>query len=90
MPYCFIGRKVVSHIFLGFKHLLMEPVQFDLTCAFFFQMGGEKPPASLITGHQPICQQNQSIQENYNTPVEHTPGNPPTQLWKESRLMACW
>ena len=26
----------------------------------------------------------QSFQENYNTPVEHTPGNPPTQLWKES------
>ena len=24
------------------------------------------------------------FQENYNTPVEHTPGNPPTQLWKES------
>ncbi len=24
------------------------------------------------------------IQENYNTPVEHTPGNPPSQLWKES------
>ena len=24
------------------------------------------------------------IQENYNTPVEHTPGNPPAWLWKES------
>ena len=24
------------------------------------------------------------IQENYNTPLEHTPGNPPGQLWKES------
>ena len=24
------------------------------------------------------------VQENCNTPVEHTPGNPPTQLWKES------
>ena len=24
------------------------------------------------------------IQQNYNTPVEHTPGNPPSQLWKES------
>ena len=22
--------------------------------------------------------------ENYNTPLEHTPGNPPTQLWKDS------
>ena len=28
--------------------------------------------------------QKASLQENYNTPVEHTPGNPPTQLWKES------
>ncbi len=25
-----------------------------------------------------------TFQENYNTPVEHTPGNPPSQLWKES------
>ena len=25
-----------------------------------------------------------SFQENYNTPVEHTPGNPPSPLWKES------
>ena len=24
------------------------------------------------------------IQESYNTPLEHTPGNPPTQLWKDS------
>ena len=24
------------------------------------------------------------IHENYNTPLEHTPGNPPGQLWKES------
>ena len=24
------------------------------------------------------------IQENYNTPIEHTPSKPPTQLWKES------
>ena len=24
------------------------------------------------------------IQKNYNTPLEHTPGNPPTQLWKDS------
>ena len=24
------------------------------------------------------------IQESYNTPLEHTPGNPPSQLWKES------
>ena len=23
------------------------------------------------------------FQESYNTPLEHTPGNPPTQLWKE-------
>ncbi len=28
-----------------------------------------------------------SFQENYNTPVEHTRGNPP-RLWKESRLIA--
>ena len=27
---------------------------------------------------------NVRLQENYNTPVEHTPGNPPSQLWKES------
>ena len=25
-----------------------------------------------------------SIQESYNTPLEHTPGNPPTQLWNDS------
>ena len=25
-----------------------------------------------------------TVQENYNTPPEHTPGNPPSQLWKES------
>ncbi len=25
-----------------------------------------------------------SFQENYNTPLEHTPVNPPGQLWKES------
>ena len=25
-----------------------------------------------------------TFQENYNTPLEHTPGNPPTQLWKDS------
>ena len=24
------------------------------------------------------------VQESYNTPLEHTPGNPPTQLWKDS------
>ena len=24
------------------------------------------------------------LQENYSTPPEHTPGNPPSQLWKES------
>ena len=24
-----------------------------------------------------------SVQENCNTPLEHTPGNPPSQLWKE-------
>ena len=24
------------------------------------------------------------FQESYNTPLEHTPGNPPTQLWKDS------
>ncbi len=23
------------------------------------------------------------LQESYNTPLEHTPGNPPSQLWKE-------
>ena len=26
----------------------------------------------------------QNLQENYNTPVEHTPGNTPSPLWKES------
>ncbi len=30
------------------------------------------------------------IQENYNTPLEHTLDNPPGQLWTESRLIACW
>ena len=31
------------------------------------------------------------LQENCNTPPEHTPGNPPSQLWKESlySLIAC-
>ena len=28
--------------------------------------------------------QQQMFQENYNTLVEHTPGNPPSPLWKES------
>ena len=31
-----------------------------------------------------ISQIGLSIQQNYNTPVEHTPGNPPSPLWKES------
>ena len=26
------------------------------------------------------------LQESFNTPLEHTPGNPPTQLWKDSPL----
>ena len=33
------------------------------------------------------------IQENYNTPLEHTPTNPPGQLWKESHyslLVKVW
>ncbi len=30
------------------------------------------------------------IQGSYNTPLEHTPTNPPRELWKESRLIACW
>ena len=30
------------------------------------------------------------IQEKYNTPLAHTPGNPPGQLWKESHEIACW
>ena len=25
-----------------------------------------------------------NYQESFNTPLEHTPGNPPTQLWKDS------
>ena len=25
-----------------------------------------------------------NVQKSYNTPLEHTPGNPPTQLWKDS------
>ena len=25
-----------------------------------------------------------NFQEKYNTPLEHTQGNPPSQLWKES------
>ena len=39
MPYCFIGRKVVSHIFLGFKHLLMEPVSIWLDLRILFSNG---------------------------------------------------
>ena len=27
---------------------------------------------------------NSRFHENYNTPLEHNPGNPPSQLWKES------
>ena len=30
------------------------------------------------------CKRKEIFQENYNTPVEHTPGNPPSPLWKES------
>ena len=37
-------------------------------------------PNSYTRNHQ----HDSGIQENYNTPLEHTPGNPPGQLWKES------
>ena len=30
------------------------------------------------------------VQENYNTPIEHTPGKPPSQPRKESRIIAYW
>ena len=33
---------------------------------------------------------NLQFQGRYNTPLEHTPTNPPRELWKESRLTACW
>ena len=30
------------------------------------------------------------FQENYNTPVEHTPGNPPFANYERNPLIACW
>ena len=39
----------------------------------------------LTTGiFLPAQKMNECLQENHNTPLEHTPGNPPGQLWKES------
>ena len=49
---------------------LWERIQFE---ELIFQMGG-------WFNHQLRTY----IQESYNTPLEHTPGNPPTQLWKDS------
>ena len=46
-----------------------------------------------------LCHGNEHhVQENYNTPLNHTPGNAPTQLWKDSLyillvfkgLGVCW
>ena len=39
-----------------------------------------------ITTYQTDCRTTNlpQLQENDNTPLEHTPGNPPSQLWKES------
>ena len=31
-----------------------------------------------------FCAYKTYLQESYNTPLEHTPGNPPTQQWKDS------
>ena len=33
---------------------------------------------------EPQAQTEKWFQERYNTPLEHTPDNPPRQLWKES------
>ena len=42
----------------------------------------EDPPREgKKTAHEPAVLW---VQQNYNTPVEHTPGNPPSPLWKES------
>ena len=50
-------------------------------------------PLNLFTRYQPTDRYcfvllakwlQKYLQENDNTPLEHTPGNPPSQLWKES------
>ena len=38
----------------------------------------------LFSGANLLLVSGRVIQENFNTPPEHTPGNPPSQLWKES------
>ncbi len=43
---------------------------------------------SLISSWR-VVSINLPFQESCNTPLEHTPGNPPSQLWKES-LIARW
>ena len=30
------------------------------------------------------------FQERYNTPLEHTPGNPPFANYERNLFMACW
>ncbi len=49
-----------------------------LTGSIAFCCWRKKRPSVLIESKHP------AIQESYNTPLEHTPGNPPTQLWKDS------
>ena len=41
-------------------------------------------PTKKRTAKRPKNLPNAKLQENYNTPVGHTPCNPPSQLWKES------
>ena len=46
-------------------------------------LGDVHPWVGLRNSHGEIWWEHVSLQENYNTPLEHTPGNPPSQLWKE-------
>ena len=62
----------------------------------FFQVGGKKPPTSMtkigiFERSYPLAflQKKKhpgrlTFQENCNTTLEHTPTNPPDQLWKDS------
>ena len=52
---------------------------------------GLKHTPTVGVGHSPDSDQrppfflgDHHLQERYNTPLEHTPDNPPRQLWKES------
>ena len=72
MNVCFcIPKKTASFGFLEFQEGVAKKVLKDDGWIIGFLVG-------------PTVYVGPSIQGNYNTPLEHTLGNPPSQLWKES------